>query len=572
MSIENLKNRSIGSMASAVEIGEDSAQTVNQAPQYRPKTVVLPKVTSQHPAGQRVPVDITAEVPTPAPKDENLRESLTKDILCGPNSPFEKYRAEKAADNERYFAEQEMAAAVENNESAETYAAPSNATMQMVEEEVFEEEDFGSSDDPLKDVSYGKYVESPSENESEGFATGKYVEEDDLPLNESIQNATVDEKPAETPAPDFEVETSKIEKEDVEIIVEEDDEEDNIVDTQQDMLKHLQKIATEKLKPISQSLNISSFTIAKKAKGNVSNIIDVKPINVAKWVLPAQKAIVHMKEFTGSELEALREVSEDIRNVNSLSRRYRYIYDHITSKKPASFEAWLKSTPLADIDHYFFAIFIANFKGAVYLPIDCTDKKCRNTFLTDDMPILNMVGYKDDEAKKEFTKLYQSTDNYAGSGLYVAEAVALNQNIAVTFRSPSIYNIIENAAIDDQFKSKYSSIIDFVPYIDGVYKIDYESQQLIPIQHKPYPENATKDAKSRIVMISKVLGTLSVDEFAPIRAFVNELSSKYDGIYYKYPSVTCPKCKNEIKETIVSAEELVFTRYQLGALVNTSLK
>ena len=41
---------------------------------------------------------------------------------------------------------------------------------------------------------------------------------------------------------------------------------------------------------------------------------------------------------------------------------------------------------------------------------------------------------------------------------------------------------------------------------------------------------------------------------------------------YVYPSVTCPKCGKETKEQISSAEELVFIRYQLGALVNTSLK
>ena len=155
-----------------------------------------------------------------------------------------------------------------------------------------------------------------------------------------------------------------------------------------EVLKHLQKLATEKLKPVSAKLDISSFTILKKPVSNVSPIFQNSSARVVKWVLPAQESIVLMKEFSGSELEKLREYSENSRSVDSLNRRFFMIYDHIVSPKPATFEQWLKSVPFEDIDHYFFAIYIASFKGANFLPEDCINKGCGETFITDDINTL----------------------------------------------------------------------------------------------------------------------------------------------------------------------------------------
>jgi hypothetical protein len=42
-------------------------------------------------------------------------------------------------------------------------------------------------------------------------------------------------------------------------------------------------------------------------------------------------------------------------------------------------------------------------------------------------------------------------------------------------------------------------------------------------------------------------------------------------ISYIIPELECPACGKKIDETNTSATQLVFTRYQLGALVNTTL-
>ena len=349
-------------------------------------------------------------------------------------------------------------------------------------------------------------------------------------------------------------------------IVEEDDQ--NVVD-QNDILKNLQKLATEKLKP--KHTNLSSFTILKKPTANIKKI-ESENTKVAKWVAPSQDSIIMMKEFLGSELENLREYSEDNSSYQQLYRKYKIIYDHIVSDKPATYEAWLKSTPFSDLDHYFFAAYIASFKDANYIPMDCKNKVCKKTFISDDVPFMNMVKFATDEAKEKFDKLMQTETNFVGKGIYVSEVVSLNDKIAVGFKDATVYNLFEIASLSNDDRTKYSAVIDIIPYIDAFYIIDHEKKTLEPIGYKIFPDNANKTVKSKIITFNKVLKTLSVDEFAPIKSFIRNITSKSEGISYVFPSVECPHCGKATEEQPITAEEAVFLRYQLSSLVNTSLK
>ena len=278
-----------------------------------------------------------------------------------------------------------------------------------------------------------------------------------------------------------------------------------------------------------------------------------------------------MKEYLGSELESLREFSEDSTSFTQLTRKYNSIYQHIVSPKPPTFEAWAKSTPFGDIDHYFFATYIASFQGANYLPADCENKKCGETFLTDNIDFMDMVKFDSDETKSKFLELYQSEQMMTSRGIYCSEIVALSDNLAVGFKDASIYDLFEMASLDDKFKNNFASILAYIPYIDTIYMIDKTSHSLVPVGYKVYPDNNVKTAKSKIMKFNNVLKTLTVDEFGAIKAFVRDITKNSAGISYVYPSLTCPKCGKEITEKPATAEELVFTRYQLGALVNTSL-
>jgi hypothetical protein len=103
--------------------------------------------------------------------------------------------------------------------------------------------------------------------------------------------------------------------------------------------------------------------------------------------------------------------------------------------------------------------------------------------------------------------------------------------------------------------------------------IDAANHSLIPVGYKVYPDNAVKTTKSKITMFSKVLNTLSIDQFGPVKAYVADLITRRSKIGFKYilPEMSCPYCGSKIDELDTSAEELLFTRYQLGALMNTSI-
>lgn len=521
-------------------------------------------------------------------EDPNIHVSIAADILEGENSPFAKYKQEKMAEAQRYMeeraAKEELEDEMEESDNEGSFESGNNDEAAEIGFE-------SSADTDNIKVTTQENVSVDAENLDESFSTDEKEDKSDEDFTESsnTENTSIEENKDQ--------DKDKEKEEDYSVGITEDDnidlevtnvegkpvvtEDENTLDDAADsgvvaddteVLEHLQKLATERIKPIARKLDLSSFTVMKKPTANLKALQNTD-VKAAKWVLPSQDSVVLMKEFLGSELENLREYSEDATNMSMLYRKYRAIYEHIASPKPATYEAWLKATPFSDVDHYFFAAYIASFKGVNYLPVDCTNKKCGKTYMTEDVPILDMVKFKDENAKKKFTKLYTSEPMYTGKGLYVSEIVPLNNHIAIGFKEASIYNLFEVQSLSDADKEKYNAIISIIPYIDAMYIIHQDTQQLEPIGYKIYPENANKTVKAKIATFNKALNTLSPDEFTPINAFIREISNKReDGITYQYPSVKCPYCGTQINAIDTSAESLLFTRYQLGALANTSLK
>ena len=415
------------------------------------------------------------------------------------------------------------------------------------DEEIEEESD----DDEIEEEE--PVVEKLPEEEDDNVVEAFNEEEEEL-----IEDNMVSDESSFTPVVEEEEETT--------------DTNTNNTQDETEVLKHLQQLATERLKPVSKKLDISSFTVIKKPLININPVFKESKARVVKWVLPSQKSIVLMKEFSGSELEKLREYSENNRSLDSLNRRYRMIYDHIMSPKPATFEQWLKVTPFEDVDHYFFAIYVASFKGANFLPEDCVNTKCGEIFMSDDINIMDMVKFENNEAKTTFADLYQSEATPTnGKSLYYTERVPVTNTIAISFRQPSISNAFEIVTLDNRTRDKYSAIIDYIPYIDTIYYIDEENRQLVPISYKTFPNDSQKTIRSKIQKYDSIFSTMSVDDFGIVKAYVRALTEHNSGISYVHPAVECPKCHTKTEEQKVSAEELVFTRYQLGSLVTTSL-
>jgi hypothetical protein len=206
--------------------------------------------------------------------------------------------------------------------------------------------------------------------------------------------------------------------------------------------------------------------------------------------------------------------------------------------------------------------------------MDCNNQQCtEGTFVTDNVPIMDMVKFKDDKVKAKFTKIYKEEtviDNR--EGLYVYNNVAINDKFAIAFKQPTLYDYIEALNVDDVFARKYSNMLAMIPYIDNIYAISYDTNTLDPIGYKEFQGNASKTFKSKIRKYNSVLNYLSGDEFSLVEAYTNDISSNDDGVTYVNPSMRCPYCGKETDEQEMTAQALVFTRFQLGALVNTTLK
>lgn len=546
--------------------------------------IVLPKNTQQAaPANVARAVANIGDIGTPEAPDENIHISPEHDMLDveNPDSIFSKYVHQKDQEAAEWIAQKEEERRVIEEEKAFEVDTTGDTNFGDDVEETDESDEgvISAGTEELDQRMVGSYSMANIENED---LSGLMEEEIDQTIDEEYEEKI--DRSAE--ADKENINTTPIVSDDIDVdinvtmdggamateVTEEDEEEiAKANNDDEDTLKILQRLATEKLKPVSKQLNISSFTILKKPVSNITPMFKESSSRVAKWILPTQQSIVLMKEFSGAELEKLREYSENTRSVDALNRRFNMIYSHIMSPKPAAFDTWLKTTPFDDVDSYFFAIYIASFKGANYLPADCINPACKETFLSDDMDIMSMVEFENDEAKKNFVQLYQSEATPAGKGIFCTEVVPLNDKIAISFRQPSIYNVFEIASMDDKTRSEYSSIIDYIPYIDTIYSIDMVNQQLIPIGYKMFADNNQRTIRSKVQKFNSILSTLTVDEFAIIKAYVKAIAQKNSGIYYTYPAIECPKCHNTTEKQRTTAEELVFTRYQLGTLVNTSL-
>ena len=555
----------------------DSAQPVTMG---RAKTIITQnnQIPQPAPAAPRQSVNVSAIAPqdneeADVPMDAG--EALAKSILEGPDSAFHKYVEKETSEYHEWMAEQqekaELEAANKDEKSMEQSAEASEGKGSLISDDFDEDSDDASMD--LDDMDVTDNLDIDEDNGDNEV----YSEESNATLTEETDLSNDEDAVFDAPDIDLDVEEG-VESigDSVEDTTDDNDDEEinnsEIAETDDDtILKQLQDMATERLKPTSKKLDISSFTVVKKPVTNVMPFFKPNKAKVAKWVLPTQKATIFMKEFSGSELEKLREYSEDRNSVDALNRRFHMIYDHIASARPSSFEQWLKVTPYRDVDHYFFAIYIASFNGANFLPEDCINTRCKKTFLTDDIKIMDMVKFENSKAKEEFSKLYKSEASPVSNGLFVSEVVPLSESVAIGFREPSIYNVFELASLDDATRRKYSSIIDYIPYIDELYVINQETHELIPVGYKKYTNNAVKTVQSKLQKYEKIFNTLSVDEFGPVKAYVRDIIAMNPGMYYVYPAVECPQCHTMTKEQRTSAEELVFTRYQLGALTNTSL-
>ena len=337
---------------------------------------------------------------------------------------------------------------------------------------------------------------------------------------------------------------------------------------QQEQMDRLKVLIREKIRPVSQAFDISTFSISKRpAANNISTPRD-RGQKVADWVLMSSQKPIYMRRFTGTEMERLANGGKGRTRLNRALDTWKLIYDHIVDPhKPESLEDWAKVTSFLDIDHIYMAIYRANFEGSNHIPYYCTNDNCKDkVFLSDSFDIMDMCKFTNKEAKAKFNSIIGSETNVT-SKLYSTEIVPVSDDYAFVFREPSIYNIIfESAVLDEEFVNKFGDLVSICSYIDEIYYINRATMELQPVRVNVYPNNMAKTVKSRIINFSKYINGLDPDQYNTLLAYMNKINESGNELTYKFPEVTCPACKTVIPESTQEAQNLVFTRHQLAAL------
>lgn len=408
-------------------------------------------------------------------------------------------------------------------------------------------------------------------NESMEYA--KKVEEEEL--QEEIEKE-IEGEFSEEEIPEFEPDSNEEVVKNVSLFEIDDkdldlDEEDEDIDPKASNDKQIEQIKTklkEKIKPIANVIDLSTFTISNKPVSISSALKATASKHTADWVLPAEGRCISIEEFKGLDLEKLNPANSSRNRINTYKDIYELIFKHIVdSKKPATMEQWVKKLNFFDLDHLHFGIYKASFEGANFIPYNCPH--CKNAFVSDNIDIEDMVKYRDENTKNDMIKIFNS-DSTTESEAYNIELVQVSDQYVVGLREPSIYNVIfENAILDEEFTEKYSDLLSILSFVDSVYFIDIDNNELKPIEPKEYPNNIVKNIKSKISTYAKIFSSLNSDQFYQFNSYIQVIQDKHDEISYRLPALKCPKCGKEIEEQEMSAQNILFTRAQLVGIANS---
>ena len=377
-----------------------------------------------------------------------------------------------------------------------------------------------------------------------------------------------------------------IEDEDMKYL--DDDEEDSSDSTDTDEAE--EKAKTEEIKekiraevrnnfvPVNNKLDLNNFTISKKPinAAKVINDIKTKAIDCADGVLYSQKRAIRMSAWKPMEIQSIDPQRLRSGNYNKyIENKLKLIYEHIIdSNKPKTFEAWAMITPNTVIDDYMFTSYKATFGLSNIITFSCSDDKCNNVFM-EPVPIHSMIKFSNDQIKEEYMRILHEGNTDSSDSEYKVSLYQASDDYVFALKVPSIYNTyIEPTLVSQDFNSKYEDRLLLLSYIDSIYKIDYTTKQLIPIDTKPVASDKSLTYKRRIKTFDTILKSLTSDQLMALSVETD----KYDGgkldddgnlirdITYVYPERRCPKCGRKIDEQEINPDNMLFTRHQLGLM------
>ena len=355
------------------------------------------------------------------------------------------------------------------------------------------------------------------------------------------------------------------------------EEEEDIRKRREEAFKEYQAKVKECISPMSTGkvFDLSKFKIRRKPV-SYSKLLaerafnsDVKPKDhISTWILPNSGRTITLSEFKGTDLDSLSSDDDSLNSLQRLTRFYSTIFKHVVDpNKPKTLEAWLKSVSLLDVSHLHFAVYKASFEQSNYITEICNNKKCLAMDLVKH-PIMDMVKFKDEETKKKYMDIFNKKENTSPSTLEETP-VQINDKYVFGIRFPSIYHsLFESTQISRNIALKHQALLANMAFINTIYAIDENAQELVPIDFKPDSNSFKNTVENKFKIIVRVLKEFKPDEFAYLQRAIIKLSNDQfespGDITYQYPESKCSKCGSKIPAIPQSNPiSMVFTRLQL---------
>ena len=359
------------------------------------------------------------------------------------------------------------------------------------------------------------------------------------------------------------------------------DEDDSTDLNEEEEKKEMEEFVAESKKAFGlapDTIDLSGFTEAPpvSATSVLSSLTTGKAQAASDWALWDSKMPLTLSKFTGLDLKNLNDASGGRRNsVNTLYERMRIIYDHdMNPNKPNTVEGWAKTIATTDVDDLWFAVYDAAFHNANHIP--CVCEKCSHSFISQHIPVEDMIKYPDDDFKQEFLALRNSAPKKTSRYNPGSKLIPITNEIAVSVKPADMYDfgfIIR--LIGEDFYRKYKDVVDILPNIEDFYHINLENrtkQRISTAPRKSAQGDSIKEIKNRVIIYNRIIKELDSDQFALLIMYsskesVTDEDSKH--ITYEIPEITCPKCGAPIPARSLNGggvEQLVFDRRPLAAI------
>ena len=360
--------------------------------------------------------------------------------------------------------------------------------------------------------------------------------------------------------------------------VAEEEDEDDTEARREEIKASLRKDINKNIVPVKNKVDVSKFSIAKKpiSSSKVINELNHNPINCADGVLYDVGKVVRMSAFTPLEIQSI-----DTRNVQEsnyvafMNNKLDLIYNHIVDEnKPKSRDAWAKSTPNYLLNDFMFTVYKATFGNSNIITYNCPNSKCGNVYMKT-RTIKSMIKFRNDDVKKKYYDILHTGSSFFETYDYKVDLRQVSDDYVFGMRAPSIYNrYIEPGLVDDKFNRKYSDLMIMITYIDSAYKIDRNTNTLIPIDMQQEHGKPVQNFKRKVKILSTIIRSLSSDQLQALALSTDDYDpgtmmsdGEYDSdVKYRFPDDVCPKCGRSIREHVAPPDQLLFTRHQLALM------